>query len=298
MAEPAASGAAPPRAILLMLATMAVFVGTDAMAKHLAHFYPVAEVVWARFCFHLPLVAVVLRGGNLADAVRSRRLELQIARSLLQLISTALFFVALLLLPLATAVSIAFVQPLLVTALSGPLLGERVGGRRWAAVAVGFAGALVIVRPGGGGFGWATALPLGMALSSALYQITTRRVTAFDGPATSMFYTAAFGALATSAAAPIFWKTPDALGWAELAGLGLFAGFGHLLLIQAFARGPASMLAPFTYTQLVWATLLGFLIFGDLPDHWTLGGAAIIVVSGLYVLRGEQMKVRSSPARR
>jgi drug/metabolite transporter (DMT)-like permease len=291
----ASTGAAPVAAILLMLATMAVFVSTDSIAKYLMRSYPVAEVTWARFVFHLPVVVALMAGQGAIRVVRTKRLLLQLARSLAQLMSTAIFFVAIAFMPLATAIAIGFVQPLLVTALSVPLLGEKVGPRRWAAVATGFVGALVIVRPGVG-MDWAALLPLGMALCSAFYQVMTRRVAAVDSPATSVFYNAILGALAMSAVAPFDWRPPDAAGWALFAIVGVLGASGHLLLIHAFTRAPASLLAPYTYTQLVWATLLGFALFGDLPDGWTLLGATIIVGSGLYVIYRERRQALAAQA--
>src|SRR4051812_7318754 len=153
-----------------MLATMAVFVFTDTLAKYLVRTYPVVEVTWARFAFHLPVVLALMAQHRSVGLFRSKRLDLQLARSLMQLMSTTMFFIAIAYMPLAKAIAIGFVQPLLVTALSVPFLGERVGPRRWAAVATGFLGALVIVRPGIG-MEWAALLPLGMALCSACYQV-------------------------------------------------------------------------------------------------------------------------------
>jgi drug/metabolite transporter (DMT)-like permease len=287
--------AAPAAAIFLMLATMAVFVATDSTAKYLVRTYPVLEVTWARFVFHLPVVLVLIAQQRRVSVLRTQRLGLQLGRAGCQLASTTLFFLAVAFLPLATAIAIGFVQPLLVTILSVPLLGEKVGPRRWAAVGVGFLGALVIVRPGPT-MHWAVLLPLGMAFFSALYQVATRRVATLDNAAASLFYNAVAGALALSVAAPFVWQAPDAKGWVLLVLVGVGGGFGHLLLISAFARASASLLAPFTYTQLVWATVLGFLVFGDLPDQWTLLGAVIIVGSGLYVFARERAQARAAQA--
>jgi drug/metabolite transporter (DMT)-like permease len=271
-------------AILLMLGTMALFVTTDTCAKIALRSYPASEVVWVRFVFHLPVVLLALARG--AD-LRTRRPGLQLLRSMFQVASTAFFFLAIQWLPLPTAFAIILVQPLLLTALSVPFLGERVGPRRWTAVALGFIGALIVVRPGPT-MDWSAILALGTAFSSAGYQIVTRRVAAIDSPAASLFYTAAFGAAVASAIVPFEWRTPPLADWPFLVAIGLMAGLGHLLLIEAFARAPASILAPFTYSQLVWATLLGFLVFGDVPDAPTLIGATIIVGSGLYVFYRER----------
>ena len=274
------------RGILLMLATMLIFVVTDTTAKWLTRSYPVPQVVWARFAFAFVFVAVLLGPRALAQ-LRSRRLGLQLARSTLQIASTTTYFFAVSVLPIATAVSVSFLQPLFITALSVPLLRERVGPRRWAAVGCGFAGVLVIVRPGTA-TELALLLPVATAAASALYYIATRVVSRTDPVTTSLFYTALLGTLASSAVLPSVWTTPDALGWCLLIAVGLLAGLGHLLVIQAYASAPASLLAPFIYTQLIWATGLGWLLFGDLPDGWTLAGALIIVGSGLYVFHRER----------
>jgi len=292
---PGAAKATPTAAILLMLATMAVFVSTDSMAKYLLRTYPVVEVTWARFVFHLPLVLLLMAQQRSSAVLRTQRLGLQLARSLCQLASTTFFFLAVAFLPLATAIAIGFVQPLLVTLLSVPLLGEKLGPRRLIAVGVGFLGALVIVRPGPT-MHWAALLPLCMAFCSALYQVATRRVAALDSAATSVFYNAVLGATVLSLAVPLDWKPPDAAGWTLLVAVGLGGGFGHFLLISAFARAPASLLAPYTYSQLIWATLIGFAVFGDLPDGWTLLGGIIIVGSGLYVFARERAQARAAQA--
>jgi len=286
-----ARAAAPARGILLMLATMVLFVAADSTAKWLTRAYPVPQVVWARFFFSLVLVALLL-GRRLLAGLSTNRPGLQLARSALQIGSTATFFFAVAALPIATAITVSFLQPLFVTALSAPLLGERVGPRRWTAVACGFAGVLVIVRPGRT-MELALLLPAATAACSGLYYIATRVVSRNDPVMTSLFYTSALGFVATSAIVPWSWTAPDALGWTLFALMGALAGLGHLLVIQAFGLAPASLLAPFNYTQLIWATGTGWLVFGDLPDGWTLLGAAIIVGSGLYVFHRERRLERS-----
>jgi drug/metabolite transporter (DMT)-like permease len=286
-APPAAARAgSATRGILLMLATMVVFVVCDTTAKWLTRAYPVPQVVWARFFFALVFVALLL-GPRALSGIRSRALPVQLARSALQIGSTVTFFFAVSILPIATAISVSFLQPLFITALSVPLLGERVGPRRWTAVACGFAGVVVIVQPGAA-MDLALLLPVGTAICSALYYIATRVVSRTDAVTTSLFYTAVLGAAATSAIVPWSWVAPDLLGWCLFAIVGGLAGFGHLMVIQAYGHAPASLLAPFVYTQLIWATGLGWLLFGDLPGLSTLIGAAIIVASGLYVFHRER----------
>lgn len=270
-----------------MLLTALLFVSMDALAKQLSQVYPVAQVVWARYLFHVLLMALFL-GRRLPATLRTGRLGLQLLRSLFLLAATALFFTAISLMPLAETSAIMFVAPILVTALSLPLLGERVGPRRWTGVLVGFTGALIIIRPGGGAVQAAALFALGGATSYALYQITTRLLSRSDPPLTTLAYSASLGALASSAAVPFFWVAPDFTGWVTMVGLGLFGGLGHFTLIKAFEAAPAATVTPFGYTSLIWATLYGFFLFGDLPDLWTVVGAAVIAGSGLYIFHREQ----------
>jgi drug/metabolite transporter (DMT)-like permease len=297
--ERAAARRSVGHGILLMLLTMVFFVAADAIAKYLTRSYPVIEVTWGRFVFHLALLLPFFVGRRNLTVFRTNRLRLQLARSLLQIGSTVLYFSAIALLPLATATVIAFAQPLLLTVFSVPLLGEKVGLRRWSAVLIGFVGVLIIVRPGGGAAlgvsHWAMLLPLATAAVSAFYQIATRLVASHDRVETSLFFTAVSGAIVASMAVPFVWKTPDLQGWSLMLATGVLAGAGHYCIINAFKRAPASVLAPFSFTQLIWATALGYLIFGDLPDGATLLGALVIVGSGLYVFYRES--VRRSAAR-
>jgi drug/metabolite transporter (DMT)-like permease len=290
-ASPASeAGEARRTGILLMVLTGSLYVSADAVAKLLTQRYPVIEVVWGRFIFHLALLLPILVAER-GVLLRTSRLHLQLARSVCQIGSTVFFFAAIAVLPLATATTIAFAQPLLITALSAPLLGERVGPRRWSAVLIGFIGVVIIVRPVGV-FVFASLLPLATAAASALYQIVTRRVARVDPVRVSLFYTAAGGALAASLAVPFVWQTPDAAGWSLMALTGLLSGSGHFCIIHAYQRAPAAVLAPFTFTQLIGATLLGYLLFGDMPDGWTMLGALIITGSGLYVFYRENVRRR------
>lgn len=284
------------RGILLMVLSGFLFVVMDSIAKYLSAEYPVAQIVWARYIFHLLTLPLIVGRGSWIAVVRTRRLGLQLLRSLLLLGATFFFFLAVKYIPLATATAIGFVGPLFVTALSVPLLGEKVGLRRWAAVVFGFASVLVIIRPGVEVLHWAVVLPLLVAACFAFYQITTRILSRSDGSITTLFYSATVGAVVMSLLLPFQeWRWPDAAGWGVMALLGLAGSIGHLIMIRAFTVAPASSLAPFSYLQLVWATLLGFLMFADLPDLWTVVGAAMLAASGLYVLYRER-QVRGSEA--
>jgi drug/metabolite transporter (DMT)-like permease len=289
--SPARPGGAR-RGILWMLLTTLFFVSMDALAKHLSQSYPVPQVVWARYVFHVLLLALLL-GGRMRGVMRTERLGLQLLRSVFLLCATGLFFTALSYIPLAEASAIMFVAPILVTALSMPLLREHVGPRRWASVVVGFGGALIIIRPGGDGMELTALFALGGATSYAFYQITTRLLSRSDRALTTLAYSALVGALASSAVVPFFWVAPDLAGWAGMVGLGLLGGTGHFALIKAFQSAPAATVTPFGYAALIWATLYGFVLFGDLPDLWTVVGAAIIATSGLYIFHREHVARRS-----
>lgn len=285
--SPAGSGV--PRGILWMLVTTFFFVCLDTLAKHLNQSYPVVQVVWARYLFHGLLLALYLN-RRLPQAARSNRRGLQLWRSIFMLGATALFFTAISIIPLAQAAAIMFLAPLIVTGLSMPLLGERVGPRRWAGVLVGFIGALIIVRPGGDAVDPAAFLVLGAACCYALYQITTRKLAGLDPPLTTLGYSTVAGILATNAAVPFVWVTPDLAGWLAMIGMGLAAGLGHFALIKAFESAPAATISPLGYSSLIWATLFGFAVFGELPDRWTVVGALIIAGSGLYIAHRERVR--------
>lgn len=194
---------------------------------------------------------------------------------------------ALIFLSLADCVAIVFISPLLVTALSVPLLGEKVGVHRWGAVIMGFIGVMIIIRPGIGIVHWAVILPLITALFWANYQITTRILSRTDSALTTLFYAAAGGLVFTTFAVWSVWMSPTFKQWFILAWLGFLGTMGHYLLFKAFELAPASMLAPFNYTSILWSLLLGYVIFGDLPDEWTIAGVVIIISSGLYITQRE-----------
>jgi drug/metabolite transporter (DMT)-like permease len=195
--------------------------------------------------------------------------------------------------PLATATTIMFLSPILVTLLSIPLLSEKVGIRRWAGIIVGFIGAIIVVQPwqsGFSGIGLGVLFLLLASLLNANYQIVTRMVRG-DDPLTSLLFTATAGALVTSLMVPWFWTWPSAFDWMLLIASGLAGALGHLCLIRALRLAPASVVAPFSYSSLIWATLLGFVIWNDWPDFWTWVGAALIIGSGLYIFHRERRHI-------
>ena len=273
--------------ITWMLATMFCFVTLDSTAKYLMQTYPVVQVIWARFFFHL-LFVIVLMGPQLARRIKSQSLLHQGMRSLFMFTTTVLFFVGISLLPLTTAATIMFMSPVIVTILAIPLLGEKVGLRRWMGIVIGFAGALVVMRPGTDSLQLSILIVLAAAVTHALYQVYTRKLGTRDSPMTSLFYTAIIGALVTTVVVPFYWQPVIAFDWLLFVFAGIAGGIGHLCLIRALRHAPASVVAPFSYSSLLWATVFGFVLFGDLPDVWTLSGAALIICSGLYIFHREQ----------
>jgi drug/metabolite transporter (DMT)-like permease len=280
------------KAIGFMCLAYTIFPFMNAGVKYLTPHYSMAEILWSRYFGHLIFMFAVFMPRRGWRLFATRHLSTQIIRSMAMLASTAFYFLGLKGTPLATAASINFVAPLIVTALSVPMLGEKVGPRRWAAVLIGFVGALVIFRPGTGVVHWSALFVLGSAVSYALYQILSRRMAAYDSPETSVAYAALAGAVVTTLALPFGLRAPDSTFDAMvMVGLGISGGMGHYFVVRAFERAPASALSPFSYSQLIGATLLGYAYFGDFPDRWTWVGAAIIIASGLYMIyREAQLK--------
>lgn len=278
-----------PRGLALMVVAVALFAVTDATAKRLTDYVHPFEVVWSRFLFYaLCLAPFALRRvahGSLASTAP----RLQLARGCLMLLSTTLATVAIMHVALADMTAIGFVGPLFAVALSIPILGERVGIRRWSAVIVGFAGVLVVVRPGAAAFNpWAIAYIVGSAFW-ALGFVITRKVGARDDAVLTLIWTTSVGLAGSSLAMPFVWTTPSPAVWVLMALNGAGNLFGQYLAIRAAQLAAPSAIAPLIYTQLVWSIALGWFMFGTWPDEWTFMGAVIIVGAGLYVWRRERV---------
>lgn len=278
----------PLRGILLMVCAVSTFSLLDTTAKYLVQSYPVGQVVWARYVGHVVLAAALLLPLYGRGLLVSERPGLQVLRSLFLFGATCANFAALQFLQLAETSSILFSAPFMVAMLAVPLLGEHIGPRRWAAIGIGFFGVLIVMRPGLGLVHWAASLSLLCALFGACYQITTRKLAGVDRAVTTQFYSALVGALVITPLAPFVWRTPDLKDGILMVCLGALGGFGHWLLILAHRLAPAPILAPFSYVQLLPMILLGYVVFGDFPDHWTLIGAGIVLSSGLYLLYRER----------
>ncbi|MCP5156130.1 MAG: DMT family transporter [Ectothiorhodospiraceae bacterium] len=295
-------GAAVLAGIAFMVVGTSLFPVMNAIAKSLAGEFPLWQVTWARFLGHLLLMTAILCPRHGLGVFASARPGLQLVRSTVFFGSNVTFIGALPHVSLATAAAIMFTVPVIVTALSVLFLGERVGLWRWGAVACGFLGALVIIRPGSTAFEPGTLLVLGSALCYSTYQLLTRRLAAHDSAQTQILWTAVVGAVSMCLVVPFVGRMPDdALQIGQFVALGTIGAVAHLLVIQALRRAPASVIAPIGYVELVGATVLGFVVFGDLPGPTTWLGAALIVASGLVIAYREGLARRAgrgTPVRR
>ncbi len=269
--------------LMLVFATMASWL--DAVAKHFTASYPVVELIWIRYATQTGLLLMALPWFGWRRLMITRAPALQVGRGAALFVSATLFVAALSLLPFATAKVLGFTSPLIVTAISAPLLGERVGLRRWLLVALGFAGVLLIARPGVVALDWAMLLPLCTATSYAFYQLGTRRAADVDSSLVSLFWMALVGFVLASILVPFVWTPPSPVHLAILIVHGALVGVGHFVLIRALACAPASLVAPFGYASLLWAVPLGWLFFAEPPDAATLAGGALIALAGILIAR-------------
>ena len=279
--------------IFWMVTTMLFFVSMDTCAKFLVSLYPTMQVVWGRYFFQVLILLIVL-APRLSSIKKTKSLKFQLVRSLFLLSATICFFTGLNTLQVAEASAIMFTTPLMITALAPLILKESVGIRRWVSVFVGFLGALIIIRPGNNTLGIGALWLLGAAASYAFYQISTRILSGHDSVLTTLFYSALLGAIIMSIIVPFNFIPPTTLDWSLLALAGLFGTLGHFCMIKAFTHAEASKVAPYSYTSLIWATIIGYIFFNALPDFWTLFGSGLIFTSGLYIIHREhQIKVRN-----
>ena len=274
----------PLLGIGLMLVACALFPIMNGLVKLLTARYDATQIVWFRIVVHLALVTIVFTPRMGLDLFRTQRTGLQFLSSVMMLLSTLFFFSAVKYVGVAEAISVSFVAPLAVVFLAWPLLGERITVLKVVAVVVGFAGVLVVIRPGSSVFQWASILLLGSALAYASYQIIIRRLAGIDAPSTSIFYSVLLGAIVMSGAMPFVWRTPIDLGdWALLLSLGALGGFGHYCVARALTYASANLIAPLNYTQMIGSVIVGYLLFAEVPDFYTWIGTALIVGAGLLV---------------
>ncbi|MDD9857350.1 MAG: DMT family transporter [Gammaproteobacteria bacterium] len=285
----------PVKAVILLVTATLFFASQDALTKHLVQTLPVPQIVTVRyFFFALFALGYVYRQPGVKVAFAARRPGLQVFRALLIAGEITVFAYAIRFLGLAEIHAIMACFPLLATALSVPILGESVGWRRWLAVFVGFIGTLIILRPGSAVFQPAMAIALTSALMFALYNVLTRKVAGDDSFATSLLYVGVVGFLGAAVFAPFHWRPVNPAEAAWLLLISCTSIIGHLLLIKALALAPAVILQPFHYFMLVWATVIAFLVYGEVLSPATLSGAAIVVGSGVFIAWREYRLMRGA----
>jgi len=259
----------------------------DGFAKYLSDDLPILQITWARYFFTVAFVFPIMFFFYKKQLVWSDKPRLQIFRGLILLSANICFFYAISVISLAKALTLAFIAPLIVTAFSPILLGEKVGYRRWTAVAVGFIGSLIVIRPGFLEFNLASMAALATGFFYGFYLIITRKLSTSDNPLLTLLITGMVGALLVSLIIPFYWVKPTLNQWSLMAGIGVFACIGHLFLILSLKYADASKLAPLGYTEIIPNVIIGYYFFSELPDNWTYLGLFIIVLSGLYISRRE-----------
>lgn len=281
----------------LMVIAFLLFSLLDTTAKWLNHVIPTPQTVWSRYTFSVLFVLLVINQKTKPGVMKTKKPVMQFWRSMFLFISTLLNFIAINYLQLSQTISIAFAAPLLVALLSGPMLGEHVSRDRLIAIVVGFIGVLVVARPGFGGIHPVAILSIIGVVCYAMYVVMTRHLAAHDSTETTLVYSGMVGAILLTPVMFFVWQNPPDLFTALMMGaLGLYAGVGHFALIRAHRFTPAYILTPFIYTQLIWMSLFGYLIFGDVPDRFTLLGGLIVVGSGLYLLMRERRQQSAAAA--
>jgi drug/metabolite transporter (DMT)-like permease len=262
----------------------------DGFAKFLSDDLPILQITWARYFFTVVFTLPIMMFFFKKQLVWSDKPKLQMLRGLILLSANICFFYAISIISLAKALTLAFVAPLIVTAFSPVMLGEKVGFKRWTAVVVGFIGSLVVIRPGFVELNFASLAALGTGILYGFYLIITRKLSTSDNPLLTLLMTGMVGAILVSAIIPFYWVKPTLNQWSLMAGIGVFACIGHLFLILSLKYADASKLAPLGYTEIIPNVLIGYYFFSELPDNWTYLGLFIIILSGLYISRREYLK--------
>jgi drug/metabolite transporter (DMT)-like permease len=245
---------------------------------------PVGVILWSQFAFQAAILSMLF-ARHLPRMLRPHMLGIQIARALAQIATIGLMFIAVGVMQLADAIAIGFVAPLIITALSVAFLNETVKVQHWLAILVGFAGVMIVIQPGTGVFNMVSLIPLGAAFCAAIYQTMTRPITRSVEPKTMLYTATLTGLVATSAVLPFFWQMPSLEQFGLLLAAACLGATAHFLLIKAYQMAPASVVAPFSYSELIWASAIGFAVFGDVPVATTLIGGVVLAASGLYLLR-------------
>ena len=278
--------------ILLFLAALGFITIIDTGAKYMTADLPPLVLVWGYFLgiFASVCVLALTKGSHLPQEISSRRLVLHFGRAGLLVASISFAFIALRFMTLADVTAISFTAPLFITVLAVLFLGEKVDRARWLAVLVGLAGVLIVVRPGSGLLSWGSLLPLLTALTFAGFQIVTRLIATTENTFATLFYTGLFGLIWSSLALPFVWQSPHTWHWLAFLMQGALGVAAHLCMIKAFSLAEASLLAPFNYSKLIWATVAGYIVFGNVPTWNTLAGASVIALAGLFIMMHERRK--------
>jgi drug/metabolite transporter (DMT)-like permease len=274
-----------PAAIALMCLAMMLLAGMDAITKHLAPTYAVPQIMAIRYAVFSGVALVLARRTGIRRNLASRHPAVQILRAGLLLAEVAILVTAFRLLPLADVHALLAVAPVIAIVLAALFLGEAVGLKRWLAIGFALAGVLIILRPGFAALSWPMALPLVGALLWAGYQTVVRWLGPRDSAETTVLYTALVGFAVCAGLAPFDWRPPDAADWGWLLGVAVLGSAAHTVLILSIRLAPVAVVQPFAYTIALWATFFGFLVFGHLPDAWTVAGAVMIVAAGVYSMR-------------
>ena len=275
------------KAIILNLSAWVMLPVMDGFAKYLSSTLPILQITWSRYFFTVVFVLPIMLVFFRKNLTWTEQPKLQLIRGLLLFCANILFFYSISIISLAKALTLAFIAPLIVTALSPFLLGEKVGFRRWAAVTTGFIGSLIVIRPGFVELNLASIAALGTGVLYGFYLIITRKLHDSDNPLLTLLLTGIVGAVLGSIIMPTVWVSPTITEWYMMFAIGFFASLGHLLLILSLKYADVSKLAPFGYFEIVTNILIGYYFFNYFPDTWTFLGLFIIISSGIYIFRRE-----------
>ena len=264
----------------------------DGFAKYLSSDLPVLQITWARYFFTVAFTLPIMFFFFRKNLVWTDKPKLQLIRGLILLIANVCFFYSISIISLAKALTLAFIAPLIVTAFSPIFLGEKVGFRRWSAVIIGFVGSMVVIRPGFVEINLASLAALGTGVMYGFYLIITRKLSSSDNPLLTLLLTGVVGAIIISFFMPLVWIKPTLNQWSMMAAIGIFACVGHLFIILSLKYADASKLAPFSYFEIVTNIIIGYYFFSDFPDKWTFLGLFIIILSGIYISRRENIVKR------
>jgi len=277
------------KAIIFNLLAWVMLPIMDGFAKYLSADLPVLQVTWARYFFTVAFTFPIMFFFYRNQLKWSDKPKLQFIRGLILLTANICFFYSISIISLAKALTLAFVAPLIVTAFSPIFLGEKVGIKRWSAVIIGFVGSLVVIRPGFVEINLASLAALGTGVMYGFYLIITRKLSTSDNPLLTLLLTGVVGAIIISTVMPFVWIAPNLNQWSMMAAIGIFACIGHLFLILSLKYADASKLAPFSYFEIITNIIIGYYFFSDFPDNWTFLGLFIIVISGFYISRRENL---------